>query len=401
MATTVRLICLAAVCILATACTAEITHTPLSPQQFRNVDLRAIYPYRIWGDEVPDNIEELMASRVDVIKKRYAVRRKAGNTGLPVDRLLAISGGGANGAFGAGLLAGWTETGKRPEFDVVTGVSTGAIIAPFAFLGPEYDPTLLEIYRTGSKEKVFQPNPLLKVVFGSAALDTTPLKKQIDQHFSSGLIEAIAQEHRRGRNLFIITTHLDAHRPIIWDIGAMATVGGNRNVEMIRRVILASASIPGLFPPVPIEFEHKGQVFTELHVDGGVSHNVFAYSPQIPIARLDELLGFKIQREIYVIVNGNLRIAYSPAPTGTLSISARAVRTLLQNQLNADLERIYFLAERDDIAFQMIAIPQFFTADGSAGFDRTYMQNLLGLGQAIGRKELFWVDKPPSLQNGN
>lgn len=400
MTTTARLIWLALVGILATACTAEVMHTPLSPQQFRNADLRAIYPYRIWGDEVPDDIEALMASRAAVVSKRYADRREAGNTEPRVDRLLAISGGGANGAFGAGLLSGWSETGKRQEFDIVTGVSTGAIIAPFAFLGTAYDTTLVEIYRTGSQEKVFKSNPLLKVALGSAALDTTPLKKQIDQYFSPDLIDAISREHRKGRNLFVITTHLDANRPVVWDIGAMAAAGGQGNTEMIRRVILASASIPGLFPPVPIEFEYGDRTFSELHVDGGVSHNVFAYSPQIPIKRLDELIGARIRREIYVIVNGNLRLPYSPSPTGTLSISTRAVRTLLQNQLNADLERIYFLAKRDGIAFQMIAIPQFFEADGSTGFDTNYMKTLLGLGQAVGRKELFWVDQPPSLQNG-
>jgi predicted acylesterase/phospholipase RssA len=389
-----RFCALIAVALLAAACTTEVAHSPLTAKQFRNVELRGVYPFRIWGDEAPENIEKLMAARIEQTRERYADRE-----GGPAQRLLALSGGGANGAFGAGLLSGWTETGTRPDFDIVTGVSTGAILAPFAFLGPGYDRQLVDIYRTGSQEKVFKPNPLLKVALGSAALDTTPLKKQIDQYFTSDLVAAIAQEHQRGRNLFIITTHLDANRPVVWDIGAMALAGGSEHLQMIRRVILASASIPGLFPPVPIQFEHQGHTFTELHVDGGVSHNVFAYAPQIPIARLNALFGADIRREIYVIVNGNLRLPYSPAPTGSLSISARAVGTLLQNHLNADLERIYFLAQRDGIDFKMVAIPQFFAASGAAGFDTSYMRTLLSLGQAIGRKELFWETSPPSLQD--
>lgn len=380
------------------ACSKAVDHQPLARSQFEQTTFRDTYPHRFWGDQGLEDIERLAQARVPQLRQLYPDAAKSLSVEAPLSRLLAISGGGADGAFGAGLLAGWTESGKRVEFEVVTGVSTGAIIAPFAFLGPDYDETIVDIYANGSSDKVFELALFGGLLLGSAATDTTPLASQIERYITPDLIEEIASENERGRSLFIVTTHFDARRPVVWDIGAIAEARDANALKLIRQIIRASAAIPALFPPVPIEFESNGQMFTELHVDGGLSHNVFAYPAQIPVARLNEILGLTFRREIYVIQNSNVRFPYAPAPTTVVPISQKAISTLLQNQVNADVERIYFLAERDDVDFRIAAIPEDFEADGATDFDPEYMNALIDVGRSLGRQGDFWLDRPSTLE---
>jgi len=285
--------------------------------------------------------------------------------------------------------------GKRPQFEAVTGVSTGAIIAPFAFLGSDYDPILLQIYGGTSRDEIYLRKAWTEFLFGSAFADTTPLKEQLETYVTPELVAAIAEQARLKRGLFIVTTHLDALRPVVWDIGAIALRRGAQAAPLIRQIILASAAIPGFFPPVPIEWEVDGQRFTELHVDGAVSRQVFAYPAQIPVGRMNEILGLTFRRQIFVILNGNIRPTYEPAPVTAVPILQRALGGLLRNKSNADVEQIYYLARRDGVDFGMIAIPEEFRADGSTEFDPDYMRALKQLGREIGRRGDFWRDRPP------
>ena len=100
---------------------------------------------------------------------------------------LSLSGGGDNGAFGAGLLVGWTEQGSRPEFNLVTGISTGALIAPFAYLGKDYDPILREVYTQIKPSDVFKSRGFLSGFFGDGLADTTPLYGLISKYIISKL----------------------------------------------------------------------------------------------------------------------------------------------------------------------------------------------------------------------
>ena len=172
---------------------------------------------------------------------------------------LAVSGGGDNGAFGAGLMNGWTETGTRPEFKMVTGVSTGALIAPFAFLGPDYDAALREVYTTMTPEKVYRARGLSAALFDDAMADTTPLAEMIAKYADQKMFDAIAREYQKGRLLLIGTTDLDAQRPVIWNIGAIAASGHPEALELFRKILRASAAIPGAFQPVLIDVEIDGQ----------------------------------------------------------------------------------------------------------------------------------------------
>lgn len=231
---------------------------------------------------------------------------------------------------------------------------------------------------------------------GSAVSDTTSLKKQIKKYVTPELVEAIAKEHAKNRKLFVVTTHFDAMRPMIWDIGEIASNRGKDAAPLIVKLILASASIPVLFPPVPIERKINDKHFTELHVDGGMTRSVFAYPAQISVKEVDRIQGLNFHRNVYVILNSNNRLPYEPASVDVLSIAERSTNGLLQNQANADIERIYYLAQRDGINFNMIEIPDNFVADGATNFDPTYMKKLLELGMEIGRKGSFWHDKPPA-----
>jgi len=231
------------------------------------------------GDPTP-----MMAEARQAIERERAVLRAAGRpaNSPPPAFFLAVSGGGDNGAFGAGLINGWTTTGTRPQFRMVTGVSTGALIAPLAFLGPTYDPALHEIYTTMSPGRVFVRRRLTAALFDDAMADSSPLAGTVAHYADQRLFDAIADEYGKSRLLMIGTTDLDAQHPVIWNIGAIAASRHPKSLDLFRKILLASASIPGAFQPVLIDVEIDGRHFQEMHVDGG------AIAPALPLSRLDQ-----------------------------------------------------------------------------------------------------------------
>ena len=187
-----------------------------------------------------------------VAQKAY--QRRSQRTASTTRNFLAISGGGDDGAFGAGLLVGWSDRGDRPEFDVVTGVSTGSLSAPFVFLGRKYDAQLKEVYTETNASMVFEQRaPVLAAVASDAVSDTTPLRNLIAERLDSAMIQRIAEEYGKGRLLFILTTNLDQARPVIWNIGAIASSSNPKARDLIIDVLRASASIPAIFPPVMVD----------------------------------------------------------------------------------------------------------------------------------------------------
>src|SRR5580700_8800187 len=210
-----------------------------------------------------------------------ARRVRAQRAGQPVN-ILALSGGGADGAFGAGALVGLTRSASRPLFSVVTGVSTGALIAPYAFLGPAWDDQLIEVYTSGRAEHLLQSRGL-GALFGSSVYRGEPLRDLVDRYATDELIQAVAREASTGRLLLVATTDVSTGEPVVWDLGSIAMNGGPGARALFRDVLVASASIPGMFPPVVIRVQEQEALYEEVHVDGTITVPFF-----VPLALAEQ-----------------------------------------------------------------------------------------------------------------
>jgi predicted acylesterase/phospholipase RssA len=330
-------------------------------------------------------------------KEKAWLASQGKNDPLPPAYFLAISGGGDNGAYGSGFLNGWTATGKRPEFKLVTGVSTGALIAPFAFLGPKYDYVLERVYTTSSQKDIFKKRGLLKgALFGDAMADTTPLAKIIASYVNQQLLDEIAAEYDKGRVLLIGTGNLDSLEPVIWNMTAIAASKDPRSIELFRSVLLASASIPGAFPPVMIDVNVGGTRYQEMHVDGGTMAQVFFVPPSLDVKQLNT--DQSRQRVLYVIRNARLDADWANVERRTMSIAARAIASLTRTQGIGDLYRIYLTAQKDGIDFNLTYIPPTFNTPHLEEFDTNYMRHLYALGQEAAQGATPWQKYPPGLE---
>jgi hypothetical protein len=348
--------------------------------------------FRSWGDEISPQTKKWLAAGAETDAQKYPAL-----VGRP-HNYLAISGGGANGAFGGGLLVGWSDRGDRPDFTVVTGISTGALAAPFVFLGSGYDEVLRQLYTTISTGDILKKRNFFTRFFGDSLMDSKPLADLLERHIDEPFMEAIAAESEKGRGLYIGTTHLDAGRPVIWNIGNIARSGHPGALDLIRRVLLASASIPALFPPVLIDVEAGDRSYDELHVDGGVTAQVFFYHAGVKWSRVLEKFGVPGVPRMYIIRNSHLDPRWVQVRNKALPIAGRSVATLVRRQGADDLLRIYLLARRDGIDFNFAYIPDDFNAPQKEIFDPQYMHDLFNLGYRMGRDGYPWSKLPPEME---
>jgi len=319
---------------------------------------------------------------------------------------LALSGGGDDGAFGAGLLVGWSARGNRPQFDMVTGVSTGALSAPFAFLGRDYDQNLTQLYTETSARDIFTKRPILIAAVASDSLtDNAPLRTMIEHYVDSTMVQRLAEEYGKGRLLFVLTTNLDQSRPVIWNIGAIAASNNPRARDLIVDVLLASASIPAIFPPVMLDVTVDGQKRQEMHVDGGTIAQVFFYPPSFSIRGAAKRLGVdetalrERKRVAYVIRNGRFFRQDESVQLRTLSIAKEALATMTVSSGVNDTYRMYTLARRDGVDFNLASISEDFTVPYKGPFDPEYMQALFSYGYEKGRAGYPWRKVPPGYTN--
>lgn len=316
---------------------------------------------------------------------------------------LALSGGGANGAFGAGFLNGWSATGKRPIFKVVTGVSTGALMAPFAFLGQSRDAALREFYTTTQSRDIFVLGALLstvrQVLFGEGIADTSPLIALIERHIDEAFLREIALAHQSGRRLYIGTVDLDSQRFIVWNMGLIATSGHPDALPLFRRVMLASAAIPIAFSPVFFEVEADGRRYDEMHVDGGVAAQVFYTGGLFSARELRQKAGRGTAREdIYVIHNGQLAANTGTTRRSVPDIARRTFQAAGRSAVIGDLIRIYALARRELSGYHWITIPEGINLSGNETFDPVVMQQLYAIGYEIARAGPPWNILPPGIR---
>ena len=379
---------------LLTGCAASIRNAvPVGHAE--RVEVAGVGRVRGWGDaEIPE-MEKLAARRFEQIKQR---RPKLMATKGAQINYLAISGGGADGAFGAGFLNGWSATGSRPKFEVVTGVSTGALIAPFAFLGRRYDHRLTEFYTKYSTNDLMTKQVLSGLLGGSSLSDTKPLAALIAKYITMRVLNEIASEHEAGRRLLVGTTNADLERPVVWDLGRIATQRNKKALRLFRRVLLASTALPGLFPPVYIEVrDTDGKTYKEMHVDGGVTDNTFLLPPHLKVAKLDRANKVRWRRKLYVIANAKTAATRKIVRATTFDIASRSIDTLIRQQLKGDLLKLYLRAKDNRISFQLADIPATFDAPRNEPFDRDYMKKLYNLGFQMARNGYAWKAVPPDL----
>ncbi len=377
---------------LVSGCAEVFRLPPPPPEVATALPVLGLPNARFWPDGPPDAL-----MREAVLGARRAAEAAPG-AALPPANFLALSGGGDNGAFGAGLLIGWTAAGTRPSFQVVTGISAGALIAPFAFLGPDYDDALRDLFTAVRPADLLRFNSrVVAVLFGEALADTTPLYRLIQRHADERMLAAIAREYGRGRLLMIGTTNLDLQRPVVWNIGAIAESGHPRALELFRSILLASASIPGAFPPVLVDVEHAGRAYQEMHVDGGAAVQVFLNPPQLDLRAVAAGASGLRQRTVHVVRNGRIDVEGASVTRGLFSIASRSITTLLHFSGVNDISRIYLTAQRDGLDFRLAFIGSEFQAPRREPFDPAYMQALFDYGYAKGLRGDGWTTTLPSV----
>jgi Patatin-like phospholipase len=343
------------------------------------------------GDPAP-----MIEEGARALEREKAVLLAAGQSiaRLPPAYYLAVSGGGDNGAFGAGLMNGWTTTGTRPTFKIATGVSTGALIAPFAFLGPDHDAELREVYTTLTPDRIFRRRSLTAALFNDAMADTTPLAEVIAKYANQKMFDEIGREYNKGRLLLIGTTDLDAQRAVIWNIGALATSGHPKALDLFRKILRASSAIPGAFEPVLLDVEIDGRKYQEMHVDGGAIAQLFLYPPTIEVGQV----GVERRRIAYIIRNARLDPDHAQTERRTINIASRAIATMLAASGQNDVMRTYFVSRRDGVYYNLAYIGADFSAERPGEFDPTYMQALFDYGYREARDGRAWHKVPPGLR---
>jgi predicted acylesterase/phospholipase RssA len=340
-------------------------------------------------------LEVEFASAGDRLRRAQGL---APNAPLPEVQLLSVSGGGENGAFGAGLLCGWSEQGTRPVFELVTGVSTGALTAPFAYLGSSYDPQLRAVYTQMTVSSVLLKRYLTAALFNDALADNSPLFKTISSYLDAAMLAALTKSYDEGRLLLIGTSDLDAQQPVIWNIGAIAKSGHPRALDTIRRVLLASAAIPGAFPPTMFDVTLNGVSYQEMHVDGGAFAQAFLYPAGLTRQRRVRMTNGQIvvAAVAYVIRNGRLDPDWASTERKTLSIVGRAIDTMITASGYNDVLRMYYTTQHDGIDFNLAYIGSDFTQKLPAPFDQGYMRALFDYGYQRARRGYDWSKQPPT-----
>jgi predicted acylesterase/phospholipase RssA len=366
---------------------------PLPEDLESKVEVLGMPGVRAWGDEVSEVFTKFAQESVQQEQAAYGkdIITK------PV-YFLVLSGGGDDGAFGAGVLCGWTAHGDRPRFKLVTGISTGALMAPFAFLGSSYDDTLRHLYTSISAKNIFSMNSLLTVLWRESIADTAPLAKMLDKYVDEKMLADVAAANAKGRRLIIGTTQLDAQRLVLCDMGAIAASGSPDALKLFRKIMLASASIPGAFPPQFIKVEADGKFYEEMHVNGGTTAEMVLYESALkPLTEMfEQQLLHGRPRFLYIIRNSQVKPEWENVKPRLGPIASRAINTLIKTQGVGDLYRLYSFAKRDKIDYNVAAIPgDLAPTHPQEPFNRQYMNALFDRGYEMASKGYPWMKYPP------
>jgi len=371
------------------------TRTTPPPELIHDSKVLGMTGVRTWAFEHSPIFEEDLTASV---KQEFRYSSTGHDDASGHFNILALSGGGANGAFGAGILYGWSAAGTRPTFKIVTGISTGALTAPFAFLGADYDQILKQVYTSVETEDIVKFRFFTFTRRGLDSLaDSSPLQGLIEKYITEDVIRSVALAHQTGRRLYIGTTDLDASRLVIWNMGVVAASDRPEAFDLFRKILLASASIPIIFPPVYIPVEVGGEIYDEMHVDGGVATQVFFYGDVMNLDDAVRAAGLSSigAGRIYIIQNVQSMPQHEPVESNLVEISKKTIMGLLANQGNGDLYRIYTVTQREGIKFKLVFIPSDFELQPSELFDPVVMEKLFDLGYHMALSGDPWQNHPP------
>ena len=342
-------------------------------------------PLRIWASEAPDFL--------------YSADDQTTPITVSGDQLniLALSGGGANGAFGAGILIGLEESGQLKDYSIVTGISAGALMAPFVFIGGDALSKMKEVMLNINDKSVLGKKNFLNTVFKDAFTDGEHLYQFIAEAFPEPMIEQIATQHRSGKRLFIGTTHFDSGELVIWNVGAIANSEMPNKSELIYKVLAASASIPGVFPPQFINVEHEGVIFEELHVDGGLATQVFFNPSNFDYQQISDSLGLETSPQLDIIRNGSLKAPYHSLRDKGLDLVAKSVSSLTLAQTRGDLYRMKYICEINNIDMQFTYMEHDFSYAKRTKdmFDEHYLLTIYKYGYHKATRGKPWVTELP------
>lgn len=356
---------------------ATIHREPFSEAQQREATIPGIPAARFWAD-TPDVARQMSSSF----------------TGAQGEKtMLALSGGSDNGAYGAGILNGWSQTGTRPEFSIVTGVSTGALIAPLAFLGPDQDVALERLYTTISAKDIYRGRFAPTIPVSPSAASTKPLARLIASVMTDALIDRIGHEHSRGRRLFVGTANLDAQRMVVWNMGAVAASNSPDRYQLFRKVLLASSAIPALFTPVIIQAEAEGRSISEMHVDGSTTGQILTL-PDQTITGGHDASGARSLR-LYIIVNNKMNGEFHLVTPRTIPIATQAFSLNMRSSLVSTVSLSYLYAKEHGIDFNISYIAKDYPGESRTLFDTAYMLGLYRHGFNLGRSAYLWEKRPP------
>ncbi len=377
--------------VLMSGCT-SMKRMPSPEDPIMMAEISGIPDCRIWGDDAPS--DELERAR-DGRERFYSDPDFDPKASV---HFLAISGGAQEGAFGGGLLAGWTARGDRPEFKLVTGVSSGSLLAPFAFLGSEYDGAIREIFSRYSTKDILNKRIFSALFRGVSLSDNDRFRAILKTYFTPVEMEKVADAYAHGRKLYIGSTNLDSCRPVLWDIGKIASSGHPDAYNLIIEVLLASTAFPGIFPPILFDVEQNGKAYQELHVDGGLTAQVFAYSINTDAKQVLMEIGIKGQAHVYVLRNAPIWPKVATVEPSTLPILVKTAETLVNSMALMDMHHIYLDALDNDIQFHLAYMPSDFR-DPEEPFDPPYMKELYNLAFEKAKAGYPWESKPPEFQN--
>lgn len=350
--------------------------------------------------------QEVMTANLDgleaLVKHVHGERTTDPNDDVDV---LVISGGGDWGAFGTGVLTGWGElpdtTKRRPEFDVVSGVSTGALIAPFAFLGTNADiKTIDDLYRNPKEDWVKTRGLLFFLPENASFAEVPGLEREVDKFITMDVAKRVAAATQSGRMVYVNTTNLDDGnaQPFRWGLAAERAVKDG-DLTRLRNILLASSGIPGAFPPREID--------GSIYCDGAVTSNIIYGG----VAKRDQTFGAIWKRtypnepiptiRFWVILNNYAVSQPRTVQPSWPSVIERSLEVAVRSSTNTALRHLMAMAElskltgNGNIEVRWIAIPNSWDAPEPGIFKEATMRSLSDLGRKMGGDLSNWHSEAP------